>query len=75
MLKYDRSLFQYIAAAVVVCDEPVFFAEITTHEYSRTVKTTKCFAPMTGFRILCSILKDSKKTNCYEICFYLLLIV
>ena len=38
-----------------------FFAKITTHEYFRTVKTTKWFATQTWFRIICSIVKILKR--------------
>ena len=39
----------------------VNFAKITTHEYSRSVKTTKCFATVTVFRRICSKVKILKR--------------
>ena len=53
--------FSIAPAAVVGCDEPFSFAKITTFEYSRTVKTTKCFATVTGYKIICSKVKILKR--------------
>ena len=59
-------------AAVFGCDEPLFFlAKITTREYFRTAKTTKCFATLTEEEkenLLKS--KDSKQTKCYPFVYF-----
>jgi len=39
------------------------FWKIKTHEYSRTVKTTKCFATVTRLRIIYSKVKILKIQN------------
>ena len=46
-----------IVPDVVVAMTRVIFAKATIREYSRTVKTTKCVATVTGFRLICSKVK------------------
>ena len=55
------SLFEYSARCSCWLRWVVNFAKITTHEYSRSVKTTKCFATVTVFRRICSKVKILKR--------------
>ena len=53
--------FNIVSAAVLGCDEPVFFAKIKIHEYSRT----QCFETVTWFRIICSNIKILNRQTAY----------
>ena len=50
-----------IVPDVVVAMTRVIFAKATIREYSRTVKTTKCVATVTGFGIICPKVKILKR--------------